>query len=209
MSERPRTPRWVWFAVAGLAIGLLAALATGVVWIRSMVLAVSQEDVSGDLGGNHIPAPDGASSVASPFWRKGNRMVLVGVTEYPGKPKGPEYVVLARLRTWFASEAGTSAGGFDPDRLSVLHSLGGGRDPFLVQFRVPRDGPPQFSMGNRLVPLENGRVFLLDLRKAPSAFRQVKADVAKLFPPGAPRDALEALVNALLEQDQELREFWR
>jgi hypothetical protein len=211
-TVRRAVPRWVWLAIAGLTVVVLLTCGFGLYAVIAWGPPMFESESIGEMGGASTSGPEGTYSVTTPHWQRGNRLVLVGQTQFPGKPKGPSYVVLARLpNSWSWGMGGGSASGGE----LKLHTHTSLRDrngqPFDVAYDLLNDGKTeQVWFGGKQYRPEEGRVFLVDLRLLPAAFKQSKTGFDDLLKRhGQGMAGLKPLVQALQERDEEVREFWR
>src|SRR5262245_11846634 len=128
MSEQPGTrvrrsvPRWVWLTIGGLSCVVLLACGLGLfalfMWGPG---AAFEADSVGETSGASSGGPEGMFSVRTSYAQRGNRLALAGHTQYPGKPKGASYLVLARLSgTGYWSAGGSGSGSGGEERLRAL-----------------------------------------------------------------------------------------
>jgi hypothetical protein len=166
---------------------------------------------SSDLGQSSGGSGDARYAIKCSYWRKGDHMVVCGVSEYPNRPQGPAFLLLLKLTSRGGGFGSANSVSSDGEQTGWSHGFRGAADrTHTVAYQIKHNPlGERFTLEDHEVPFDAGRVILIDLTAKTVQAAQVKAALKELLPEGDPdwRDLKEA-VQKLRAQDDKVRAFW-
>jgi hypothetical protein len=212
MNKRT-SPQKTWWRLGAVAlVVLLISLVAWDVYERfAKNTAPPDVEEASHIGPASTGDSGGTSSLKAPYWMKGKRLVLSGYAEYPGRPYGPAYLILLRKtdpqKKHWATQVGT--GGSSKVHLHVEFEASKGQPFWLKSDLGLGQVIEQVRLGETSYPLEDGRLFLVDLGTLPVSVTQLKVDIANLLPKeDAKKDDLAKAVQQLQDGNETVRQFW-
>jgi hypothetical protein len=152
--------------------------------------------------------PVGPFEAGDYFWHDKKHWLSLGVAEYPGRPKGPVVLVIARV------PAGSKP---------ATHNVSDAQYVFTIQtdldsnqagraevvWGLHKDMRESMRIAGQEYDLKRGRVFLVDAVSQPVTAHQVSAGLGGMFSaPGPDFEKLGADLESLLETDVRVKRFW-
>lgn len=152
--------------------------------------------------------PIGPFEACDYVWHDERHWLVLSVAEYPGKPKGPVALVIARV---------------PPGSKPKTSNVSQGQTIFTIQTDLDSNHPGRaetvwalrkgllqsMQISGKEYDLEQGRGFLVDAAGKQTSVHQINADLGGTF--RAPRlnfEQLGAEIESLLESDVKVKRFW-
>jgi hypothetical protein len=150
-------------------------------------------------------------SVRGYGYQNGDRLTVVGLSEWPGHPAGPAFVAMYRLPNRDRLSFTGQSGSFNPgDKIYFQQKFTpAGGDEREIRYLV-KDEPPteQWSLDGKLYATESGRLTLTDLTKKPPEVNQVRVDLAELIPATEVNETqFKAGLEKLRERSEKVHKF--
>jgi hypothetical protein len=152
--------------------------------------------------------PIGPFEVTDSVWQDDKHWLLLCVAEYPGKPKGPVALVIARV------PRGSEPATHNVSDVHNIFTIETERDlkhagPALLVWALRKDISESMQIGGKEYDLTQGRVFLVDAVSQPVSAHQISAELGGTFDgPGPDLEKLGAELESLLEKDVKVKRFW-
>ncbi len=169
----------------------------------ALLISCSRQDsdvvASGHLGATSGGSPGLRFGLSSPFFQEGDRMTIALLAEYPGRPMQAATLLLIRLTDGksFATDGGCG----DDSDVTYWHQKFVSIDGENVPVRYEMSHSPiaeTITIGGQTYPLDDERVFLIDLTARPPMVTRLAEDLPALLPGTAlGRDDLKKAVDTL------------
>lgn len=169
---------------------------------------------SGHLGETSSGSADARFVIKCPFHLTGDQMTVMGLAEWPGKPRHPAFLLLLKLppKPGVVSFGVDGAVGSDGEK-SYWHQQfnTSGNQKQWVRYEIKHKPiAEQFTLGDQPSSLDSGRIFLLDLTTQPVQVNQLKAELGELLPGGDPgKEDLQAVVAKLRAKHEKVQEVFQ
>jgi hypothetical protein len=152
--------------------------------------------------------PVGPFEACDFVWHDDKHWLVLSVAEYPGKPKGPVALVIARV---------------PPGSKPETHNVSQGETIFTIQTDFDSNQPGRaevvwalrkgllqsMQISGKDYDLEQGRVFLVDAAGKLISVHQIHADLGGTFRAAGPNfEQLGAELETVLETDVKVKRFW-
>jgi hypothetical protein len=152
--------------------------------------------------------PVGPFEAGDFVWHDEKHWLVLSVAEYPGKPKGPVALVIARVPA-----------GSKPE----THNVSQGQTIFTIQTDFDSNHPGRaevvwalrqgllqsMQISGKEYDLEQGRVFLVDAAGKHTSVYQINAGLGGTFrAPGPNFEQLGGEIESLLQTDARVKKFW-
>jgi hypothetical protein len=152
--------------------------------------------------------PVGPFEACDYFWQDERHWLYLVVAEYPGRPKGPVALVIARV------PPGPKPGGRNVSGAQIVFTTQTDLDPTQpgraeVVWELDKDMRESMRIGGKEYDLARGRVFLVDAVSQPVSAHQINTGLGGTFKaPGPDFEKLGAELESLLETEVKVKRFW-
>jgi hypothetical protein len=152
--------------------------------------------------------PVGPFEAGDSNWHDEKHWLILGVAGYPGKPKGPVVLVIARV------PPGSEPDGRNVSDVQNIFTIQSDLNSnlnrrALMVWALRKDMSESMQIGGKEYDLKQGRVFLVDAVGKSVSAHQINADLGGTFvAPGPNYDKLGAELELLLEKDVKVKRFW-